>query len=189
MRCLLACAAVLRLAHPLCSSASPLQVPTAPANMDLYMQFDVMDGVVQHVLPNATAFPARNAQFSVQFGAFVDATVAGDVRLRPRCFFRCSQCWHVLLCSIADAPSVLSQLATFNTALWSSLQSEPGTLPNASYVNYLDPALGSLDSGDFTYLRSYYGSNLQRLVTVKAGLDPEFVFRRPQGIPPAIPLL
>ena len=54
-----------------------------------------------------------------------------------------------------------------------------------SYVNYLDPSLGSLASGDWRYLAHYYGNNLERLREVKAKMDPNMVFNRPQGIPPA----
>jgi FAD/FMN-containing dehydrogenase len=53
--------------------------------------------------------------------------------------------------------------------------------PSASgfaYQNYIDPALPD-------WQHSYYGSNLERLMQVKAAYDPDAVFSFEQGIPPS----
>ncbi len=54
-----------------------------------------------------------------------------------------------------------------------------GTLhPRASgeaYQNYIDPSLAGWD-------RAYYGSNLTRLLATKESVDPEGLFRFPQGL-------
>jgi FAD/FMN-containing dehydrogenase len=46
-----------------------------------------------------------------------------------------------------------------------------------AYQNYADPALT-------TWQRAYYGRNYDRLVRIKAALDPGSLFRLPQGVPP-----
>ncbi len=46
-----------------------------------------------------------------------------------------------------------------------------------AYQNYADPTLT-------TWQRAYYGRNYDRLVRIKAALDPGSLFRLPQGIPP-----
>jgi hypothetical protein len=45
-----------------------------------------------------------------------------------------------------------------------------------AYQNYVDPALVG-------WQRAYYGRNYDRLVRIKAALDPGSLFRLPQGIP------
>ena len=47
-----------------------------------------------------------------------------------------------------------------------------------AYQNYIDPQLR-------TWQRAYYGSNLARLREIKKNVDPDFVFRFRQAIPPA----
>jgi FAD/FMN-containing dehydrogenase len=47
-----------------------------------------------------------------------------------------------------------------------------------AYQNYIDPQLAS-------WQRAYYASNLARLREVKAQVDPDFMFRFRQAIPPA----
>ena len=47
-----------------------------------------------------------------------------------------------------------------------------------AYQNYIDPQLKS-------WQRAYYGSNLARLREIKKQVDPDFVFRFRQAIPPA----
>jgi len=47
-----------------------------------------------------------------------------------------------------------------------------------AYQNYIDPQLR-------TWQRAYYGSNLARLREVKKQVDPDFMFRFRQAIPPA----
>jgi len=49
-----------------------------------------------------------------------------------------------------------------------------------AYVNYVDSLLPN-------FLDQYYGPNLPRLVSVKAGIDPENVFSFPQSIPVKYP--
>jgi hypothetical protein len=46
-----------------------------------------------------------------------------------------------------------------------------------AYQNYVDPALPG-------WQRAYYSGNYDRLVRIKAALDPGWLFRLPQGIPP-----
>jgi FAD/FMN-containing dehydrogenase len=47
-----------------------------------------------------------------------------------------------------------------------------------AYQNYIDPQLT-------TWQRAYYGSNLARLREIKQQVDPDFMFRFKQAIPPA----
>ena len=47
-----------------------------------------------------------------------------------------------------------------------------------AYQNYIDPQLA-------TWKRAYYGSNLGRLREIKKQVDPDFLFRFRQAIPPA----
>ena len=47
-----------------------------------------------------------------------------------------------------------------------------------AYQNYIDPQLA-------TWQRAYYGSNLGRLREIKKQVDPDFLFRFRQAIPPA----
>ena len=47
-----------------------------------------------------------------------------------------------------------------------------------AYQNYIDPQLT-------TWQRAYYASNLPRLRQIKADVDPDFMFRFHQAIPPA----
>jgi FAD/FMN-containing dehydrogenase len=47
-----------------------------------------------------------------------------------------------------------------------------------AYQNYIDPQLT-------TWRQAYYGSNLARLREIKAQVDPDFMFRFKQAIPPA----
>jgi hypothetical protein len=47
-----------------------------------------------------------------------------------------------------------------------------------AYQNYIDPQLS-------TWQRAYYGSNLARLREIKKQVDPDFMFRFRQAIPPA----
>ena len=47
-----------------------------------------------------------------------------------------------------------------------------------AYQNYIDPQLN-------TWQRSYYASNLPRLREIKQQVDPDFMFRFRQAIPPA----
>jgi FAD/FMN-containing dehydrogenase len=47
-----------------------------------------------------------------------------------------------------------------------------------AYQNYIDPQLKS-------WQRAYYGSNLARLREIKKQVDPDFMFRFRQAIPPA----
>jgi FAD/FMN-containing dehydrogenase len=47
-----------------------------------------------------------------------------------------------------------------------------------AYQNYIDPQLR-------TWQRAYYGSNLARLREIKKSVDPDFMFRFRQAIPPA----
>ena len=47
-----------------------------------------------------------------------------------------------------------------------------------AYQNYIDPQLT-------TWQRAYYASNLPRLRQIKADVDPDFMFRFRQAIPPA----
>lgn len=89
----------------------------------------------------------------------------------------------VFLCLVAEPFDQLAVLTSFSTALWSELAAvEAAPL---SYVNYLDPTLGSLPS-QLAYLQWYYGNNTARLREVKARVDPNMVFTRPQGIPPGV---
>lgn len=90
-------------------------------------------------------------------------------------------------CVVLDASDRLSDLAGFNQQVFSYLQASNGTLAGASYVNYLDPDLGCGPCGDFRYLAWYYGGNADRLVAVKASVDPTNVFHRPQSIPVTLP--
>ena len=47
-----------------------------------------------------------------------------------------------------------------------------------AYQNYIDPQLS-------TWQRAYYASNLSRLREIKQQVDPDFMFRFKQAIPPA----
>ncbi len=51
---------------------------------------------------------------------------------------------------------------------------------HGAYVNYVDHNIAD-------YLDAYYGPNLQRLVQVKAAVDPDNVFNFPQSIPTKLP--
>lgn len=71
------------------------------------------------------------------------------------------------------SPSHVSANQAWLQSFWKSMQ------PSASgyaYQNYIDPHLAD-------WQHAYYGSNLQRLVQVKATYDPQDVFRFAQSIP------
>jgi FAD/FMN-containing dehydrogenase len=76
---------------------------------------------------------------------------------------------------------------------WSAQDSAKTIAENQAWLNDFHSAMRSLTSGSSyqnfidadepDYLRSYYGANLERLVSVKAQVDPKNVFHYPQSIP------
>jgi FAD/FMN-containing dehydrogenase len=80
--------------------------------------------------------------------------------------------YFVTLASGASS-SVIAENQAWLQSFWRSMR------PYASgyaYQNYIDPKLAD-------WQHAYYGSNLQRLVQVKAAYDPHDVFRSAQSIP------
>jgi len=77
----------------------------------------------------------------------------------------------------ANLPDPASSSTIRSNQAW--LDELYGTLhPEASgeaYQNYVDPSLAGWD-------RAYYGSNLARLLATKAAVDPDGLFRFPQGL-------
>ena len=66
---------------------------------------------------------------------------------------------------------------TWLTAFWRSMRSEASGF---AYQNYIDPDLAD-------WRHAYYGTNLERLVRIKATYDPRDVFRFAQSIPGRLP--
>ncbi len=73
----------------------------------------------------------------------------------------------------APAPTVQSNVDGVN-ALYAAMRQYAG---GSAYQNYIDPQLDSWQT-------AYYGANFTRLRSVKTAVDPGFLFRFPQGIPP-----
>ena len=81
--------------------------------------------------------------------------------------------WY-LKWSRADSPTLVNANLAWLNAFYDAVA--PFALREA-YQNFADPSLPD-------YLQQYYGSNLPRLMAIKAAVDPTGVFRFPQGIPP-----
>ncbi|SEU08633.1 FAD-binding oxidoreductase [Stigmatella erecta] len=77
-------------------------------------------------------------------------------------------------------PSTCQSAAQWTRDLQQSLRA----YTEGTYVNFADLNLGSRSTGNFDYLRLYYGQNVARLRDVKSAWDPANLFQFEQSIPP-----
>ena len=132
----------------------------------LQINFDAYGGAIADVAHDATAFPHRNAKFSVQFLVKTTATFALD------CQSMTSQTAQ-LVCT-NDVTEILTtpiiQLTTQTTGV-----ALAGT---GAYRNYpLAPNLPSQNSAQYqVQFERFYGNNLNRLKSTKVAYDNSGVF-------------
>ena len=74
-----------------------------------------------------------------------------------------------------DGPEAVAAALAWQAALYAAICRK---VAGGAFQNFVDPSLES-------WGEAYYGANLPRLRQVKRRLDPDFVFRFPQAVPPA----
>lgn len=132
----------------------------------------VLPDIMRHLAaPPPLSLPVE-AKFFQTGGAInrVAADATGFVHRGSDWLFSLEVQW-----TAADGPEAVAAALAWQAPLYAAVSRK---VTGGAFQNFVDPSLES-------WAEAYYGANLPRLRQVKRRLDPDFVFRFPQAVPPA----